>query len=227
MNEKSRDFLSVAFLLFTAILTVWLGVAGPLFGDRSWMQIWHLMERGQTFIAALFALFAAWLATRPVQKQLAEQRRQSAAAASTMIAKSVLALEGERTALIRGKDDLEGLGSVLLDYDNGNRHEIYQTWPDQAYQMSDSCSKIIAILYRASERNPELTSLQRSRIETISTLRNLRSSIIGLVQIFQHEIHGPRYEDGEEDVPEDESSARRPRVDTLRELWKTESANLA
>jgi hypothetical protein len=35
-----------------------------------------------------------------------------------MIAKSVLALEGERTALIRGKDDLEGLGRVLLNYDN-------------------------------------------------------------------------------------------------------------
>jgi hypothetical protein len=118
------------------------------------MQIWHLMERGQTFIAALFALFAAWLAARPVQKQLAEQRRQSAAAASTMIAKSVLALEGERTALIRAKDDLEGLGSVLLNYDNGDRHEIYQTWPDQAYQMSGTCSKIIAILYRASERIP-------------------------------------------------------------------------
>jgi hypothetical protein len=49
---------------------------------------------------------------------------------------------------------------------------------------------------------------------------------MNLVQIFQHEIYGPDYEYGEDDIPEEESSARRPRADTLRELWKTEAANL-
>src|SRR5882757_3207654 len=118
MNEMPKDFLSITLLLFTTILTVWLGAAGPLFGDRSGIHILHLMERWQTLVAALFALSAAWLAVRPVQKQLAEQRRQSAAAASTMIAKSALALEDERAALIKAKDDLENIVSVLSDYDD-------------------------------------------------------------------------------------------------------------
>jgi hypothetical protein len=226
MNEKPKDFLSISLLMFTAILTVWIGLAGPLFGDRSWLHIWHLVERWQTVFAALLALAAAWWAVRPVQKQLAEQRRQSAAAASTMIAKTALALENERAALIKGKDDLEGLDGILRGYDNGNRHEIYQTWPDQAYQTSERCLRIIAILHRASERNPELTSLQRSRLATISALKKVRGAIIDLVQIFQHEIRGPDYEYGEDDIPEEESSARRPRVDSSRELWKIEAANL-
>src|SRR3977135_4172653 len=74
---------------------------------------------------------------------------------------------------------------------------------------------------------PEITSLQRSRAATLSILNNLRSAIIDLAQIFHHETSGgPDYEHGEDDIPEDESSARRPRVDAMRELWKTEAANL-
>ena len=218
MNEKPKEFLSISLLLFTAVLSVWLGVAGPLFGDRSWMHIWHLMERWQTFAAALIALSAAWLAARPVQKQLAEQRRQSAAAASTMIAKTALALEDERAAVIKGKDDLEGIANVLSDYDDQSPHDVYQTWPQQAYSMSDTCSTLIAALHRTNERNPEITPLKNGRQAAISTLNDFRSAIIGLVQIFRHDTSGPDYEHGEDDIPEDESSARRPRVDDARSV---------
>jgi len=227
MNEKPKDFLSITLLLFTTILTVWLGAAGPLFGDRSWIHIWHLMERWQTLVAALFALSAAWWAVRPVQKQLAEQRRQSAAAASTMIAKSALALEDERAALIKGKDDLEDIGFVLSDYDDRSWHDIYMSWPTEAHRVADVCSELIAILHRTNERNPEITSLKRSREAAISTLHNFRRAILDLAQVFRHQTGGgPDYEYGDDDVPDDESIARRPRVDAIRELWKTEAADL-
>lgn len=226
MNEKPKEFLSISLLLFAAVLSVWLGVAGPLFGDRSWIQIWHLMEKWQTLVAALIALSAAWWAVRPVQKQLAEQRRQSAAAASTMIAKTALALEDERAAVIKGKDDLEGIANVLSDYDDQSPHDIYQTWPKQAYSVSDTCSMLIATLYRTNERNPEITPLKNSRQAAISTLNDFRSAIIDLVQIFHHDTSGPAYEYGENDIPEEESKARRPRVDTTRELWKAAAADL-
>jgi membrane protein implicated in regulation of membrane protease activity len=209
MNETPKGFLSISLLLFTAVLSVWLGVAGPLFGDRSWIHIWHLMERWQTFIAALLALSAAWWAARPVQRQLAEQRRQSAAAASTMIAKSALALEDERAAVIKGKDDLEGIANVLSDYDDQSVHDIYQTWPKQAYSVSDTCSTLVAILHRTNERNPEITPLKNSREAAISTLNDFRSAIIDLAQVFHHDTGGPDYEHGEDDIPEEESRARR------------------
>jgi hypothetical protein len=99
MNEKPKGIGSISLLLFTAVLSVWLGVAGPLFGHRPWIHIRDLMEKWQTLVAALVALSAAWWAARPVQKQLAEQRREPAAAA-TMIAKSAIALEDERADLI-------------------------------------------------------------------------------------------------------------------------------
>jgi membrane protein implicated in regulation of membrane protease activity len=226
MNEKPKSFLSITLLLFTAVLSVWLGIAGPLFGDRSWIHIWHLMERWQTFVAALLALSAAWWAARPVQRQLAEQRRQSAAAASTMIAKSALALEDERAAVIKGKDDLESIANVLSDYDDQSVHDISQTWPKQAYSVSDTCSTLIAILHRTNERNPEITPLKNSREAAISTLNDFRSAIIDLAQVFHHDTSGPDYEHGEDDIPEEESRARRPRVDARRELWKAAAADL-
>jgi hypothetical protein len=144
-----------------------------------------------------------------------------------MIAKTALALEDERAAVIKGKDDLEGIANVLSDYDDQSPHDIYQSWPKQARGVSDTCSELIAILYCTNERNPEITSLQKSRVAAISTLNNLRTAIIDLAQVFRHGTGGgPDYEYGEDDIPEDESSARRPRVDAMRELWKTEAANL-
>jgi hypothetical protein len=113
------------------------------------------MERWQTFVAALLAFSAAWLAARPVQRQLAQQRRQSAAAASTVIAKSALALEDERAAMIKGKD----AAGIMMK----NLCEIDECAPKVAQGLTMNTAKI----------------------------------------------------------SEDESSARRPRVDAMRELWKT------
>jgi hypothetical protein len=38
MNEKPKGIGSISLLLFTAVLSVWLGVAGPLFGHRPWIH---------------------------------------------------------------------------------------------------------------------------------------------------------------------------------------------
>lgn len=93
--------------------------------------------------------------------------------------------------------------------------------------MSDVCSELIAILHRTNERNPEITPLQRSREAAISTLTNFRRAIFDLAEVFHHETGGgPDYEHGEDDIPDDESNARRPRVDETRELWKIAAANL-
>jgi hypothetical protein len=144
-----------------------------------------------------------------------------------MIAKSALALEDERAAIIKGKDDLEGIGTILSEYDDQSWHDIYQSWPEKAYRLADVCSALIAILHRTNERNPEMTSLQRSREAAISTLHNFRRAIFDLAQVFSHGTGGgPNYEYGEDDIPDDESIARRPRVDAIHELWKTEAADL-
>jgi hypothetical protein len=144
-----------------------------------------------------------------------------------MIAKSAIDLEDERAALIKGRYDLESLGRVLSDYDDPSWHDIYQTWPGQAYRMSDASSALVAILHRTNERNPEITSLQKSRTATISALNDLRKAILELAEIFHHETGGgPDYEHGEDDIPEDESAARRPRVDAKREIWKAVAGDL-
>jgi hypothetical protein len=223
MRKPQADALAFSLLMFSCVMAAWTGIAGPIFAD----SVCGTIEKWQTLLAAVIALIAAYYAARPVYRQLAEQRRQSAAAASTMIAKSALALEDERAAVIKGKDDLEGIVSVLSEYDDQSWHDIYQRWPETAHRLADVCSALIAILHRTNERNPEITSLKRSREAAISTLHNFRRAILDLAQVFRHGTGGgPDYEYGEDDIPEDESIARRPRIDVIRELWKTEAADL-
>jgi hypothetical protein len=116
---------------------------------------------------------------------------------------------------------------VLSDYDDRSWHDIYQSWPPQAYRVADFCSELIAVLHRTNERNPEITPLQKSREGALSALNSFRSAIFELAQVFHHGTGGgPDYEHGEDDIPDDESHARRPRVDVMCELWKTAAANL-
>jgi hypothetical protein len=74
---------------------------------------------------------------------------------------------------------------------------------------------------------PEITSLQKSRAATILVLNDLCKAILELAEIFHRETGGgPDYEHGADDLPEDESDARRPRVDAKLEFWKAAAADL-
>src|SRR5450631_566887 len=114
MRKPQADTLAFSLLLFSCVLVAWIGIAGPLFADSFWIGI----EKWQTLLAAVIALIAAGYAARPVYRQLAEQRRQSAAAAVTMITKSAAALEGERDGVRKVNDDLNRLSLLLSDYDD-------------------------------------------------------------------------------------------------------------
>ncbi|OPY98939.1 hypothetical protein A5906_30760 [Bradyrhizobium sacchari] len=74
------------------------------------------MDKWQTLIAAFTALVAAYLAVQPVYRQLAEQRRRSAAAAVSMIVKAALSLEAEREAVRKAIDELH-VSQLMYGYD--------------------------------------------------------------------------------------------------------------
>jgi hypothetical protein len=95
----------------------------------SCLEFW--LNRYQSLGAGILALGAAWLATKPVYKQLSEMVRQSAASAIPnfrVVAREIEDEMGEMKAIDRR---LESLTSLLDDYDNEDLHRIYEDWPDK------------------------------------------------------------------------------------------------
>jgi hypothetical protein len=95
----------------------------------SCLEFW--LNHYQSLGAGILALGAAWLATKPVYKQLSEMVRQSAASAIPnfrVVAREIEDEMGEMKAIDRR---LESLTSLLDDYDNEDLHRIYEDWPDK------------------------------------------------------------------------------------------------
>jgi hypothetical protein len=222
MRKPQPDLLAFSVLLLGCVLVVWTGLAGPIFADSFWTGL----EKWQTLLAALLALAAAYIAAAPVFRQLKEQRRQSAAAAVTMIAKSAESLEAERDRVRKARDDLYRLPGLLFELDNRSWQEIYASWPNAAFGQMEICDAALRDMQRYSNRHPELSSTQQARLDAITALQSVRSSLVDLVTIMRQSTSGLDYEEGEEDIPEDEHDQRRSLTDNNLERWKTAAARV-
>jgi len=200
-------------VLLSCALFLWTGVAGPISAGTFWTGA----EKWQTLIAALIALAAAIVAILPVIRQLAEQRRQSAAAAVMVITASAESLERERTIVRKMRDRLTDLDQLIAEYDVNSRHQIYVSWPDDAHSIIRKCDRAMRKLMTHSERNSAPSLTQNLRTAALDALFHLRNGLTDLVTIMRQETSGLSYEDGENDIPEDEHQLRRDHVDQLRE----------
>ena len=214
IQKPQSDLVAFSLMMLSCALIAWTGLAGPLFADGFWTGL----EEWQTLIAAMIALIAAYYAARPVYRQLAEQRRQSAAAAVSMIVKAAVSLEAERDIVRKAVDDLR-LGRLLWKYDDLSWHDIYSSWPEEAYDFMTVCDAALRSLRLYCERNPDPSSTQRSRVEAIAALEKLRSCLVDLVKIMRQLTSGLNYEEGEEDIPSDEHSSRRHQINASQEDW--------
>lgn len=80
-----RDLMVVALLMFAATMTSWLGIAGPVFSDATTIGLYQWAKDWQTLLGAILAILAAWLAARPVWRQLSEMQVQTAAQAYELL----------------------------------------------------------------------------------------------------------------------------------------------
>lgn len=221
VRKPQPDLIAFSTLLLSCALISWTGISGPLFAD----SFWSGLANWQTLIAAAIALLAAYLAARPVYRQLAEQRRQSAAAAVSMIVKAAVSLEDERDIVRKAVDDLR-LDRLLWAFDELSWHEIYSSWPQEAYGQMTACDATLRSMRLYAERNPDASTIQGCRVEAIAALEQLRAGLNDLVTIMRQQTSGLAYEEGEEDIPVDEHSNRRQQVNVKEEQWRAAADKL-
>lgn len=221
MRKPKPDLIAFSLLLFSCALIAWTGVAGPIFSD----DLWKGLDNWQTLIAALLALAAAYFAARPVYRQLAEQRRQSAAAAVSMIVKAAVSLEEERGIVRKAVDDLR-IDRLLWNYDELSWHDIYSSWPEDAFGLMTVCDTALRSVRLYAERNPDASAAQSCRVEAIATLEQLRTGLTDLVTIMRQQTSGLSYEEGEEDIPVEEHQTRRQQVNLKDERWRVAADKL-
>lgn len=222
MRKPDANLLAFSILVLSCALVAWTGIAGPIFADSVWIGL----EKWQTLLAALLALAAAYFAAAPVYRQLREQRRQSAAGAVTMIAKSAETLEAELDRVRKAANDLYRLPGLLFEYDNRSWHDIYASWPNTAFEQMEICDAALRDMQRYTNRHSAPSPTQQARLDAIATLQSVRSSLVDLVTIMRQSTSGLHYEDGDEDIPDNEHDQRRSLIDANLEKWRRAVAHL-
>ncbi|MGZ5876090.1 MAG: hypothetical protein ACXWKP_28810 [Bradyrhizobium sp.] len=99
MNDPPGHLVVFSSLTLSAVLVTWLGLAGPVFSDATTRGWYDVVKDWQTLLAALIALAAALIAARPVWKQLAIGRSQTAQRYYEQLSTRSLHLHKEREAL--------------------------------------------------------------------------------------------------------------------------------
>lgn len=99
MNGPPAHLVVFSSLMLAAVLVTWLGLAEPIFSDATARGWYNVLKDWQTLVAALVALVAAFIAARPVWKQLAIGRSQTAQRYYEQLSARSLHLHKEREAL--------------------------------------------------------------------------------------------------------------------------------
>lgn len=101
MQSAPSHLIVFSSLLLAVVLTVWLGIAGPLLSDAASRPWYAVLKEWQTLLGALIALAAALTAAWPVWKQLSALRSQTLQRSYEQLSARSLQLHQEREALYK------------------------------------------------------------------------------------------------------------------------------
>ncbi len=155
----------------------------------------------QELVAAIIALSAAYVVSRPVYIQLREARRQSSAAAIPHLRSVADEVERHQRAIATGIRKVRRIGPVLEGYDReGNSHRLFEEWVPEASGVLADLNDLIDELQRAVER---AYAIDRDlELHGLDVSNRLNNQFRLMLTAFLHSTSGPDLEDGEEDLSE-------------------------
>jgi hypothetical protein len=116
VQKIPRDVLAFAALIFAFVLSAWLGIAGPLVKDFTGKGFYEFLKDWQTLIGAMVALGAAFIAVRPVWRQLGEMQRQNAHTQLELLRRRSIELEKERTQIYELTSSIDLVARALVNF---------------------------------------------------------------------------------------------------------------
>lgn len=185
----------------------------------SCFEFW--LNRYQSLGAGILALGAAWLATRPVYKQLSEMVRQSAASAIPNFRVLAREIEDEMREMKAIDRRLASLKYILNDYDHEDWHRIYIDWPDKASALSRDIFEAWQFIGNRVDTDTSDPSLHEIRAEGFHVLHGVLDALGDLLDAFRALTTGPDYEMGEDDVSREEEARRRAMIGEQYASWQT------
>lgn len=204
MDKRSTVSLLAAAAILSAILGFCYGATfngacdmlkDAPFGCAEWM-----LSRYQTLIAAAGAIFAAWLGSQPVLKQLKLARLQTSAILQQVYTTRENSLESgfkqELAAIIKLKSELS---SYRADPDDEG-HQDFDAWKEWAWAVSQDVDKLRALL-----------SLHQFRFRDGDEMKNARKQVIaelGTLSKCMSDFNATQYGDDPELGFDDEDRQR-------------------
>lgn len=189
-------------LLVLAVAAATLAfVLGFAYGDLLGLQYSFRLQDWQTLIGVAGAFVVGYIAVLPVWRQVKETQRQAAGAAIIPLTKTAETLELERKAVFDVRQLMSEVPRLTDEYENGDPHQIYQTWPTKAFELMQRTDRCRQELQQYMDRHPDtgrqIDSLRRSSVKYIAMLHDALGT---MTHAFAQETGGLSYEDGDEDL---------------------------
>ena len=190
--------------IFAAAIGLLLFVLGFAYGNFFGAQYAFNVKDWQTLIGVAGAFIVAYIAVLPVWRQVKETQRQAAGAAIIPLMKTAETLEVERKVVFDARQAMSGVPRLTNEYENGDYHQIYKTWPETTWKLMRRADSLRQELQQHVDRHPdtgrEIDSLRRATVKYIALLH---SALGTMSHAFAQMTGGLSYEDGEEDLSDE------------------------
>lgn len=171
----NRDFVSIALLMLTAVLTAWLGIIGPVFSEMGTLGFYEFIKEWQTLLSGLVAILAAFIAARPVWKQLKAQSFQTSIAMHATLSDRAALISKRATQFTRPLRD--AVLNMSRDLHHGFDTGTFSPW---AWDQENLIQSEIASLNRQQAENvdgDETTVARQNLINVLQRLGDVLSEI--------------------------------------------------
>jgi hypothetical protein len=193
-----------SILILACALGAWTGIWGAIFSEAQASSIYKELKDWQTLIGVGFACLTAWIAVLPVWRQVKETQRQAAGAAIVPLTKTVEKLEVERKVVFDARHATSPIPGLVDEYDNGDYHRIYQTWPETLWSLRAKLDDFRHQLQQHTDRHPDLgREIDGLRRETLKWIEQLHKTLGTLSHAFAQHTGGLAYEEGDEDLSDE------------------------
>jgi hypothetical protein len=178
--NPDRGLLVPVALMLIVVLASWLGIAGTVLKEGKENGLYHLLLDWQTLIGAMIALVAALVAVRPVRRQVAEMRIQSAMQTYEHLRSRATAIERERALTWQARLEAGRMGRIVQSLRSVDQQSLLKVQTDELAKRLDALEVLSADCERAGFEKWGSPEAALGRLEFVAAISGLKVTLATL-----------------------------------------------
>jgi hypothetical protein len=178
--------------MLIVVLASWLGIAGTLLKEGKENGLYHLLLEWQTLIGAMIALAAALVAVRPVWRQVAEMRTQSALQTFEYLRSRSILIEQERALASRAMLEASYVDAILQGLRSTQEQRLLEFRENHLKERIEALQTLDADFQRGGFERWGSLDVVRSRNQLDIAISSLKLALIEILsEVFEMRCSDP------------------------------------